>query len=81
MLVPAIAERRHPRTDLRWLPLIDVAPAAIHLAWRTASRVPGLREFVSIADELRREAAANGQPASRRPDPPPACRHYGMIVP
>jgi DNA-binding transcriptional LysR family regulator len=83
MVAPATAQARHGRSDLCWLPLVEVGPVGVHLAWRTACRAPGVGEFVAITDQLATlQGLEDGGPdertsgGRRRP-----FRSYGLIVP
>jgi DNA-binding transcriptional LysR family regulator len=42
----------HLRPDIKYIPLVDIDPAVISLAWDSASSNPSVRRFVEIARKM-----------------------------
>ena len=80
LIAPDTAEARHNRPDVCWLALDGVGPAAVHLAWRTASLSPALVAFIAIAGSLGAlQGPEDGGVDERTPGR--RFRGYGIIVP
>ena len=57
-IVPASMTEYYARPDLVWIPITDIDPLRIALAWREHDRSPLLSAFAEVVREL--------APASRR---------------
>lgn len=52
VMAPALVSERHPRTDVRFVPVIDMPPVPIHVAWRHDDASSVVAEFVAAVREL-----------------------------
>ena len=48
----------YARPDLVWVPIDDIEPLRIALAWRSDERSPLVEAFVSVAREVAAESSA-----------------------
>ena len=51
-LVPSAVARHYPRDDIAYVPVQDVEPAVVSLAWRDGAAVPVLAAFIETVREL-----------------------------
>jgi DNA-binding transcriptional LysR family regulator len=54
--VPASTARRYPRTDVAYVPVTDLSPSGLVVAWPQASRSPAVAAFVRTAITLAKSA-------------------------
>jgi DNA-binding transcriptional LysR family regulator len=57
-IVPRSMTEFYARPDLVWIPIDDIEPLRIALAWRASERSPLVEAFVSVAREVAAESSA-----------------------
>ena len=65
-LTPAASARFHPWPGIAYVPVRDIEPSTVSLAWRADALQPAHRAFIDLAVEVGREraAAAAAQPST-----------------
>jgi DNA-binding transcriptional LysR family regulator len=54
-LIPQSLAAVNRRPDIRYVPVADATPYAVHLAWSEGSKAPAVRAFVRAALDIRAE--------------------------
>ncbi|PZG25775.1 LysR family transcriptional regulator [Spongiactinospora gelatinilytica] len=62
--VPASAAGRHPRADLVYLPVSDLSPRVVAVAWPRAATAPYIADFVRAAEDLAEEGGFTASPGT-----------------
>jgi DNA-binding transcriptional LysR family regulator len=62
-IVPASMTEYYARPDLVWVPITDIDPLRIALAWREHDRSPLLSAFAEVVRELAPASGRAGSPA------------------
>ena len=73
VIVPQSVARLHHRKDVTYLPVIDVAPSSVALAWLAERTTPEIEEFIGIvrgrsAHSSRSTPGAGREPEDREPE-------------
>lgn len=73
VIVPQSVARLHHRKDVTYLPVIDVAPSSVALAWLAERTTPEIEEFIGIvrgrsAHSSRSTPGAGREPEDRAPE-------------